>query len=69
MGNSNVVWKVNGENKYFQPISGDIWGEFDNGEQVFSFSLVSQNGDKVTLRKSDGSILDLDSEKVVIKYG
>jgi hypothetical protein len=69
MGNSGAIWKVNGENKYFKNLSGDNWGEFVNDKQVFSFTLISKDGPKVTLKKSDGSILDFDSEKVFIKYG
>lgn len=68
MGN-NAVWKVDGENKYFKPLSGDNWGEFVNGKQVFSFTLISKNGENVRLRKTDGSILDFDSKKVYIKSG
>ncbi len=65
-GSSGVYWKVNDENKYFRPLSGNTWGEFENGRHVFSFELVSKNGDEVVLRKTDGSVLSFNSSRVIM---
>ena len=53
----------------FQPESGNTWAEYDNGRKVFSFQLVSQNGQNVILRKTDGSILSFDNNRVTIRQG
>jgi hypothetical protein len=70
MGNSNVAWKVNdGENRYFKPLSDSAWGEFVNGALVSNLNFFNRNGDQVTLRANDGSILEFDSQKVCKRQG
>lgn len=68
MGNANAIWKVDNENKYFKHLSGDDWGEFVDDKQVFRFTFISKDGPKLTLKKTDGSILNFDSDKVYITF-
>ena len=58
------VWKVQGENKYYKQINELKWAEYVDGKRVNKYKLLSKSNDVISLiKKSDGSILRLDSCK------
>ena len=65
----NIVWKVDNENHVFKKIKGSQWVEFDNDKEIDRLQFNSKSGDRVDLRKKDGSTIRLNSNRATLLYG